>query len=76
MTDEVCPICEGKGVIILINTPCTFCNETGEYTKTAEQYMLNHTCQCILLDRKRCPLCKKTCHHDTTNRPSLTIEPM
>ena len=75
MADK-CPICKGTGVIALLNSPCSFCNGTGEYTKLAESYYESHTCQCVLLDRKTCPLCGKKCHHDTPNRPKIELSPM
>jgi hypothetical protein len=60
-----CAVCKGT------SAKCVFCNGTGEYTKIAETYMKSHICQCIMLDRKNCPLCQKKCHHNTPNRPKL-----
>lgn len=71
-----CPICKGTGVIALLNSSCSFCNGTGEYTKLADSYFKTHTCQCVLLDRKTCPLCGKKCHHDTPNKPKIELNPM
>lgn len=71
-----CPVCRGVGKIELLDTICSFCNGTGAYSKTAESYFKSHICQCVLLDRKRCPLCGKRCHHDTPNRPKILVEPM
>jgi len=28
------------------------------------------------LDRKKCPLCGKNCHHDTPNKPKVLIGPI
>lgn len=75
MGRKTCPVCGGSGIIELLAAQCTFCNGTGEHTKSAEVYFESHICQCILLDRKRCPLCGKKCHHDTPNRPKILIEP-
>lgn len=73
---EHCPICKGSGHIELLGRECSFCNSTGEYTKSAEAYMKSHICQCILLDRKRCPICGKDCHHDTPNKPKILTNPI
>ena len=70
-----CAICKGRGVIKLLNSECTFCNGTGEYTESAETYMKSHICQCALFDRKQCPVCGKKCHHDTPNRPKILLSP-
>ena len=32
-------------------------------------------CQCIVLDRKFCPVCNKACHHDTSLNPKQKIDP-
>ena len=73
---KVCPVCKGRGIIELLRAPCSFCNGTGEYTKLAEVYFASHICQCVLLDRKTCPLCGKKCHHDTPNKPKIEISPI
>lgn len=70
-----CPVCGGGGIIKLLGSQCPFCNGTGEYTKSAEAYYASHICQCIFLDRKRCPLCGKKCHHDTPNKPKILLSP-
>ncbi len=70
-----CVVCNGVGKIEILTTQCPFCNGTGDYTKSAESYLKSHICQCIFLDRKICPLCKKKCHHDTPNRPKVLINP-
>jgi RecJ-like exonuclease len=70
-----CPVCKGSGTISLLDCPCSFCNGTGEYTKSAESYYNSHICQCVLLDRKQCPLCGKKCHHDTPNKPKIRLSP-
>ena len=72
---KVCPVCKGSGTITLLDCSCSFCNGTGEYTKSAESYYKSHICQCVLLDRKRCPLCGKKCHHDTPNKPKILLSP-
>ncbi|MXY37716.1 MAG: hypothetical protein F4Y82_00400 [Cenarchaeum sp. SB0665_bin_23] len=71
-----CSVCKGAGKIALLNAPCSFCNETGEYTKIAQAYFDNHICQCALYDRKTCPVCGKKCHHDTPNKPKIRLSPM
>jgi hypothetical protein len=77
MTEQdLCGVCKGMGIIELLNSPCPFCNETGENSKSAESYLKSHICQCIFLDRKQCPICEKQCHHDTPNRPKVLINPM
>ena len=73
---ESCPVCKGRGSIELLDSQCPFCNGTGEFTKAGESYMKSHICQCIMLDRKICPLCGKKCHHDTPNRPKVLIGPV
>ena len=70
-----CPICDGTGAIDLLWAACSFCNGTGESTRSAEAYLKSHVCQCILLDRRTCPLCGKKCHHDTPNRPKILVGP-
>jgi len=71
--DDFCIICRKTGKTF-DNRICPFCNGTGEPTNTAEEYMRNHICQCIILDRVFCPICEKKCHHDTTLNPKQTIE--
>lgn len=73
---DVCAVCKGAGVIELLESRCPFCNGTGEPTNAAKSYIKSHICQCIILDRKTCPLCKKPCHHDTPNKPKIMINPM
>lgn len=70
-----CAVCGGGGRIVLLGSPCPFCNGTGEATRAAESYMKSHPCQCSLYDRKRCPLCGRKCHHDTPNRPKILVGP-
>lgn len=70
-----CAVCGGGGTVELLGSRCTFCNGTGEGTKSADAYMKTHICQCVLLDRKTCPLCGKPCHHDTPNRPKVLVSP-
>jgi len=33
-----CAVCNGKGKIELLDSPCPFCNGTGEFTKISESY--------------------------------------
>lgn len=73
MTDN-CVICKGTGEYF-DSRICSYCNGTGEGTSLAEEYMRNHICQCIFLDRKFCPICHKKCHHDTTLNPKQKIDP-
>ena len=67
-------MCQGSGKV-LEQQSCVYCNGTGEWNNVAEVYMKNHICQCITLDRKFCPVCKKPCHHDTSLNPKQTIDP-
>ncbi len=76
MVEEKCPVCKGEGTIELLGSQCPFCNGTGDFTKAAESYLESHICQCIFLDRKKCPLCGKRCHHDTPNKPKILIDPI
>ena len=76
MVEEKCVVCKGHGTIELLNSQCPFCNGTGDFTKAAESYLHSHICQCIFFDRKKCPLCGKICHHDTTNRPDVLVGPI
>lgn len=71
--DDKCDLCGGKG--IFLSNPCVFCNGTGEWNSAAQGYLKNHICQCIVLDRKFCPVCQKPCHHDTTLNPKQKIDP-
>ncbi len=73
MTDNYCDMCKGKGQFL--GNPCVYCNETGEWNVAAQGYLKNHICQCIISDRKHCPVCNKKCHHDTTNHPKQKIDP-
>ena len=74
MTDDCCVICNGIGKN-QFNENCTYCNGTGEPNNLAEEYHRNHICQCIMWDRKFCPVCKKKCHHDTSLNPKQRIVP-
>ena len=49
--ESFCLVCKGHGIIQHINSPCPFCNETGEYTKLSETFLKDHQCQCIVGDR-------------------------
>lgn len=73
MSDN-CVVCNGSGKNFF-NENCVYCNGTGEPTPLAEEYMRSHTCQCIILDRKFCPVCEKKCHHDTSQTPKQKIIP-
>lgn len=73
MKEDVCDFCKGLGVIM--SNPCVFCNGTGEWNQAAQGYIKNHICQCIVLDRKYCPVCNKPCHHDTSLNPKQKIDP-
>lgn len=68
-----CAACEGSGKFPY-ELHCQFCNGTGEENNAAKSYVNNHICQCIVNDRKNCPVCKKECHHDTTLAPKQTID--
>ena len=68
-----CAVCAGEGVIKLLDSGCTFCNGTGEPSGAADSYIRSHACQCIIYDRRTCPMCGKECHHDTTSRPLLEM---
>lgn len=73
MTDDVCDFC--KGVSSDSTNVCVYCNGTGEWNQAAQSYVKNHICQCIVLDRKFCPVCNKACHHDTSLSPKQKIVP-
>ena len=73
MKDDICDFCKGSGM--LASNICVFCNGTGEWNQAAQAYLKNHICQCIVLDRKFCPVCNKPCHHDTTLHPKQKIDP-
>jgi len=55
VVEEKCVVCKGNGTIDLLGSQCPFCNGTGDFTKAAESYLHSHICQCIFLDRKKCP---------------------
>ena len=73
MLDDICDFCKGVGKSS--SYVCVYCNGTGEWNQAAQAYMKNHICQCIVLDRKFCPVCNKTCHHDTSLNPKQKIDP-
>jgi len=33
---DLCGVCKGVGIIELLDSPCPFCNGTGENSKSAE----------------------------------------
>ena len=72
MTDDICDLCKGEGS--WSSNACVYCNGTGEWNQAAQSYLKNHICQCIVLDRKFCPVCNKPCHHDTSLSPKQTID--
>ncbi len=71
--DDFCIICKKTGVTF-DKRICPFCNGTGEPNNIAEEYMRNHICQCIVLDREFCPICEKKCHHDSSLNPKQIID--
>ncbi len=71
--DDVCDLCKGIGKNF-VNENCLFCNGTGEWNDVAAAYLKNHICQCILLDRKFCPVCELKCHHDSSSSPKQIID--
>ncbi len=73
MSDS-CAMCRGTTKNIF-NETCIYCNGTGESNSAAAAYMKNHICQCVFLDRKICPICKKKCHHDSTLSTKQKIVP-
>ena len=73
MKEDYCDFCKGLGIFGA--NPCVFCNGTGEWNPAAQGYVKNHICQCIVLDRKFCPVCNKPCHHDTSLNPKQKIDP-
>ena len=73
MKEDVCDFCKGMGSSS--SNICVYCNGTGEWNNAAQAYVKNHICQCIVLDRKFCPVCNKPCHHDTTLNPKQKIDP-
>lgn len=68
-----CVICDGQK--IHFGHPCSYCNGTGEWNKAADYYLENHICQCIHWGKKFCPICKKECHHDSSQTPKQRIVP-
>jgi|GEM_PF-193922 hypothetical protein len=70
---DVCDFCKGVGSSS--SNVCVYCNGTGEWNQAAQAYVKNHICQCIVLDRKFCPVCNKACHHDTSLNPKQKIDP-
>jgi len=74
MSESPCDMCRGSGKN-QFNETCTYCNGTGEWNDAATAYLKNHTCQCLILDRKFCPVCKKKCHHDSSQTPKQVIDP-
>ena len=75
MSDEgnKCDICKGKGKFM--RNLCQYCNGTGEWNSVAQAYIKNHICQCIVLDRKNCPICHKKCHHSSAQSGKQVIDP-
>ena len=73
MTESPCEVCRGTGKN-LFNEACPFCNGTGEWNDAAVSYVKSHICQCIMWDRKNCPICHKVCHHDSTLSPKQVID--
>lgn len=71
--DNCCDVCKGHGRFL--NRPCIYCNETGEWNSSAHTYYQNHICQCIWFDRANCPVCEKSCHHNTPLSPKQKIDP-
>ncbi len=73
LKSQYCMVCGGAGIIELLDSQCPFCNGTGEHSNAAEAYIKSHICQCVFLDRVKCPLCGKKCHHDTPNKPKIEL---
>ncbi len=73
MMGDVCDFCQGVGKSS--SSVCVYCNGTGEWNQAAQSYVKNHICQCIVLDRKFCPVCNKSCHHGTSLNPKQKIDP-
>lgn len=73
-SEDYCDFCKGSGKNFF-NESCPYCNATGEWNQVAQTYVKNHICQCIILDRKFCPVCEKKCHHDASLNPKQTIDP-
>jgi len=74
MSESPCDICRGSGKN-QFNEVCPYCNGTGEWNYAATAFMKNHICQCLLLDRKFCPVCEKKCHHNPSQTPKQKIVP-
>lgn len=72
MSAGECVICDGEK--IYLGHPCTYCNGTGEWNQAAESYVKDHICQCINWGRKFCPVCRKLCHHDSSQTPKQVID--
>ena len=73
MKEGACDLCKGAGEFM--GNACSYCNGTGEWNQAAQAYLKNHICQCIHADRKFCPVCGKSCHHDTSLNPKQEIDP-
>ena len=73
MTESPCDVCRGSGKN-QSNEICPYCNGTGEWNQAAATFVKNHICQCITLDRKWCPVCDKSCHHDSSLSPKCVID--
>ncbi len=73
LTESPCDLCKGSGKN-QFDKICCYCNGTGEWNDAAASFMKNHICQCILLDRKFCPVCELKCHHDTSLNPKQIID--
>ena len=38
-TKKKCVVCNGRGIIELLDSQCPFCNGTGEFTKISESIL-------------------------------------
>jgi hypothetical protein len=72
MNDDYCDFCKGLSIG---SKNCVYCNGTGKWNASAQAYLKNHICQCIVLDRKFCPVCNQKCHHDSSLSPKQKIDP-
>lgn len=73
MTEDKCDLCKGLGAVG--KQVCPFCNGEGTWNQAAQSYVKNHICQCIVWDRKFCPVCGKKCHHGSSQNDKQKIDP-
>ena len=73
---KTCEICGGIVSSGTTSNVCLSCTIIRESRSASKEFLADHICGCINLDRKNCPLCKRPCHHDTSLNPKILISPM